>query len=141
MGHLGSCDRQYLLFSCALPDLRTFPPHLRVWGPIPSSYLVLIFGAHRVLSPKTTLMIPHRRTSQRLHLDQGLPQTSDQNQILFHHPPTQALSTIIDATKHPTFDNIPEIQLQPANMSTTAAGSNQNGRGASSTQTNRGAPH
>jgi hypothetical protein len=91
-------------------------------------------------NPKTTLVMPPRRTSQRLLPDEGLPQTFDQNQIPFHQSPTQALLTIAEATEHPTFDNIPEIQLQQVNMSTTTAGSNQNGGGTSSTQTNGGAP-
>jgi hypothetical protein len=65
-----------------------------------------------------------------------LPQASDQNQ-----PPTHALPTIIEAAKHPTFDNIPEIQLQQANMSTTATGTSWNDGGASSTQTNGGDRH
>jgi hypothetical protein len=85
--------------------------------------------------------MPPRRTSQRLHPDKGLPQTFDQNQIPFHHPPTQALPTITETVEHLTFDNIPEIQQQSANMSTTAAGSSHNGKDTSSTQTNEGATH
>jgi hypothetical protein len=69
-----------------------------------------------------------------------LTQTFYQNQIPFHQSPTQALLTIAEAAEHPTFDNIPEIQLQQVNMSTTTAGSSQNGGGTSSTQTNGGAP-
>jgi hypothetical protein len=57
------------------------------------------------------------------------------------HPPTQTLSTIIEGSGHPTFGNIPKPhQHQPATMSTTAAGSSQNGSCASSTQTNGGNP-
>jgi hypothetical protein len=82
--------------------------------------------------------MPPRRTSQRLHPDEGLPQTSDQNQT---HPPTQALLTIAEGTEHATFDTIPEVQLQPTNMSTTTAGFGKNGGAASSTQTNGGALH
>jgi hypothetical protein len=85
-------------------------------------------------------MMPPRRISQRLHPDEDLPQTSDQNQTPLHHPSTWALP-ITEVTEHPAFNNILEVQLQPANMSTTAAGSSQNGGGASSTQTNESAPH
>jgi hypothetical protein len=134
-----------LLLSCALSNPRFSIPisflYLHVSGSIASGYLVPTFGVHRVLSPKTTLTMPPRRSSQRLHVDDGLPQTFDQNQIPFQHPPNQALPTITEAIEHPTFNNIPEIQLQHDNMSTTAADSDQNGGGTSSTQTNGGAPH
>jgi hypothetical protein len=51
------------------------------------------------------------------------------------------LSTITEGSEHPTFSDIPELELhQPATMSTTASGSSQNDRGTSSTQTNRGDP-
>jgi hypothetical protein len=40
MGHRRSSYYQYLLFSCTLPDLRTFVPYLHVWGPIASHYVV-----------------------------------------------------------------------------------------------------
>jgi hypothetical protein len=57
-------------------------------------------------------------------------------------PSTQILSTIVEGSEHSNFSNIPKVHLhQPTNMSTTAAGSSQNGEGASSTQTNGGAPH
>jgi hypothetical protein len=57
------------------------------------------------------------------------------------HPPTKILSTIVEGSKHPTFGDIPKPhQHQLATMSTTAAGSSQNDRGASSTQTNGGDP-
>jgi hypothetical protein len=68
-----------------------------------------------------------------------LPQTSTQNQS-----PTQNLLTIPEGLEHTTFDDIPEVELQhPANnnASITAVGSSQNVRGASSTQSNGGAPH
>jgi hypothetical protein len=74
-------------------------------------------------------MMPPRRVSQRLHLDEGLPQTSDQNQPPFQQPSTQTLPTITEAAKNPTFDNILEIQLQQANISTAAAGTSQSGGG------------
>jgi hypothetical protein len=89
------------------------------------------------LSSRTTLTMPPRRFSQHLHPDEDILQTSTQNQ-----PPTHILSTIIEGPEHPAFSNIPEVQLhQPANMSTTAVGSSQNGRGTSSTKINGGPPH
>jgi hypothetical protein len=81
-------------------------------------------------------MLP-RRASQCLHLDEGLPQITDEN--ISHQPPTQVLPTITETSEHPTLDNAPATQ-HLANMSTTA-GSSHNGRGASFTQTNGGAPH
>jgi hypothetical protein len=57
-------------------------------------------------------MMPLRRVSQHLHPDEGLPQTSDQNQLPFQQPSTQTLPTITEAVEHPTFDNILEVQLQ-----------------------------
>jgi hypothetical protein len=102
-------------------------------------YLIPIFGAHRVESLKVTLTMPPGRTSQCLHPDEGSTQTSDQNQT--HHPSTQALPTIVEGAEHLTFDTIPQVKLQPANMSTTTVGFNQNGKAASSTQTNGGAQH
>jgi hypothetical protein len=57
------------------------PSHLsRVQGHVAIGYLIPAFGTHRVLSPKTNLTMPPRRVSQCLHPDEGLPQTSDQNQ-------------------------------------------------------------
>jgi hypothetical protein len=102
------------------------PSHLpRVWGQVALSYLIPTFGTHRVLSPKTTLTMPPRRVSQYLHPDEGLPQTSNQNQPSFQQPSTQTLSTITEAVEHPTFDNNPEVQLLQANMSTTTASTSQ----------------
>jgi hypothetical protein len=69
--------------------------------------------------------MPLRRVSQRMHPDEGLPQSSDQNQPLFQQPSTQTLPTITEATEHLTLDNIPEVQLQQANMSTATADTNQ----------------
>jgi hypothetical protein len=83
--------------------------------------------------------MPPRQISQHLHLDEGSTPTSNQNQT--HKPSTQALPTILEGAEHPTFDAIPQVQLQPTNMPTTAIGSSQNGGATSSTQTNRGAPH
>jgi hypothetical protein len=60
-----------------------------------------------------------------------------------NHPPTQNLSTIIEGLEHVTFSDILEVELQHPtnnNVSTIVAGSSQNPRGVSSTQTNRGAP-
>jgi hypothetical protein len=66
-------------------------------------------------------MMTPRRTSQRIHPDEGSSQCSDQNQT--HHPSTQALPTIAKGAEHLTFDTIPQVQPQLANMPTTAAGS------------------
>jgi hypothetical protein len=52
--------------------------------------------------------MPSRRFSQRLNLDEGLPQASDQNQLAFHQQ-YQTLSTIVNGSEHPTFDDIPEL--------------------------------
>jgi hypothetical protein len=56
--------------------------------------------------------MPPRKVSQRLHPDEGLPQTSDQNQPSFQQPSTQILPIITEAAEHLTFNNIPEVQLQ-----------------------------
>jgi hypothetical protein len=82
-----------------------------------------------------------RRVSQRLLTpgDEALPQTSTHNQ-----PPTQNISTIAEGLEHAAFDDVLEVELQHLannNASTTAAGSRNNLGGASSTQTNGGAPH
>jgi hypothetical protein len=55
--------------------------------------------------------MPPRRVSQRLHPDEGLLQTFDQNQPSFQQPSTQTLPIITKAVE-PSFDNIPEVQLQ-----------------------------
>jgi hypothetical protein len=55
-------------------------------------------------------MMPSRRVSQHLHLEGSL-QISDQNQPPLQQPSTQTLYTITEAAE-PTFDNIPEVQLQ-----------------------------
>jgi hypothetical protein len=73
-------------------------------------YLILIFGVHRVLSSKTTLIMPLRRVSQRLHPDEGLLQTFDQNQPPPQQPSTQTLPAITKAAEL-TFDNILQVQL------------------------------
>jgi hypothetical protein len=82
-----------------------------VWNQAAFGSLIPIFGVHRVQSSKTTLTMLPRRVSQRLHPDEGLVQTSDQNQPPFQQPSTQTLPTITEAAE-PTFDNIPEVQLQ-----------------------------
>jgi hypothetical protein len=106
-------------------------------GLIAFGYVVPTFGAYRVLSPKTTLVMPTRRASQHLHPDEGLPQITDQ--ILSHQPSTQVLPTIAKTSEQPTLDNATPTQ-HPANMS-TSAGSSHIGGGDSSTQINAGAPH
>jgi hypothetical protein len=105
------------------PSLPTFA-FFHVRDRVALSYLIPIFGAHCVLSPKTTLMMLPRRTSQCLHPDEDSSQTSDQNKT--HHPSTKALPTIAKGVEPLTFDTIPQVQPQPANMPTTAAGSSQN---------------
>jgi hypothetical protein len=84
------------------------------------------------------MTMPPRRMSQHLHPDKGLSQTSTQDP-----PPTQILSTIVEGSEHPTFGDIPDVEvLHPANdTSATAVGSSQNVGGTSSTQTNGCAPH
>jgi hypothetical protein len=132
-----------LLTEWLTPSLPTFCLPTLAFFPCSRSsspcYLIPTFVAHRVLCLKTTMTMPPRRTSQRLHPNEGSTQTSDQNQT--HHPSTQDLPTIAEGAEHLTFDTIPQVQLQPANMATTAAGSSQNGGAASSTQTNGGPPH
>jgi hypothetical protein len=73
--------------------------------------------------------MPLRRVSQRLHPDEGLPQTSDQNQPPFEQPSTKTLPTITEAAEHLTFDNILKVQLQQANMSITATVTSQGDEG------------
>jgi hypothetical protein len=107
----------------------------RVWDQAAFGYLAPTFGAHRVLSSETTLTMPPRRVSQRLYPDEGLLQTSDQNQPPLQQPPTQTLPTITEATE-PTFNNIPEVQLQQAIISTTAAVTSQGNGGDQHLNTN-----
>jgi hypothetical protein len=79
--------------------------------------------------------------SQRLHPDEGPSRESTNNPPL-HQLSTQKLPTITEDPEHPTFGDIPEVQLhQPAHISTTTAGPSQNSGAASSTQTGGGAPH
>jgi hypothetical protein len=94
-------------------------------------------GAHCVLSSRTTLMMPSRQFSHRLHPDEDMPQTSTHSQ-----PPTQILSTIAEGLEHATFGDIPEFDVipPPNNVSTAAAGLSQNAGGTNSTQINEGAP-
>jgi hypothetical protein len=97
-------------------------------------YLIPTFGAHRGLSPKTTPVMPPRRQSQCLHPDKALPKPLPKSNQW--STPTQTLSIIVEGSEHPTFGDIPKLQLrQSATMSTTIGGSSQNGGGASSTQT------
>jgi hypothetical protein len=91
-------------------------------------YLIPIFGVHLVLSLKTILMMPPRTISQYLHPDEGLLETSDQNQPPLQHPSTKALPTITKVVEL-TFDNIPEVQLQQTTMSTTAVVTSQGNEG------------
>jgi hypothetical protein len=129
MGHLGTIR---VLITMLLPltefQLPTFVSQPRVWVLVAFDYLDPTFGTHRILGLKIALMMPPRRVNQCLHPDKGLPQTSDQNQPPFQQPSTQTLPTITEATEHPTFDNIPEIQLQEANISIAAVGTSQTGR-------------
>jgi hypothetical protein len=55
--------------------------------------------------------MPLRRIIQCLHLDEGLPQASEENQPPFRQPPTQTLPTITKFAEHPTFDNFLDLQL------------------------------
>jgi hypothetical protein len=105
MEHLG--ELQFLLHGCS-PD-SVSASHLHITTSVVFGYLDSIFGAHRVLGLKTNLTMPPRRVSQYLHLDEGLPQTSDQNQPLFQQSSTQTLPTTTEATENPTFDDILEI--------------------------------
>jgi hypothetical protein len=54
--------------------------------------------------------MPLRRVSQRLHPDEDLLQTFDQNQPPPQQPSTQTLPAITKAAEL-TFDNILEVQL------------------------------
>jgi hypothetical protein len=100
------------------------------------------FGAHRVPSSKTTLTMTPRRMSQHFHQDKGPPRESTNNNPPLHQPSTQNLPTIAEDPEHPTFGDMPEVQLhQPTHTSTTATGPSQNSGAASSTQTGRGARH
>jgi hypothetical protein len=98
-------------------------------------FLIPTFGAHRGQSLKTALAMPPRRVSQRLHPDEGLLQTFDQNQPSFQQPSTQTLPIIAKAVE-PSFDNIPEVQLQQAITSTTSAFPCQSNEGEQHLNTN-----
>jgi hypothetical protein len=69
-----------------------------------------IFGAHRVPRSKTTLPMTPRRMSQHLHSDEG-PLRESINNPPIHQPSTQSLLTIAEDPKHPTFGDIPKVQL------------------------------
>jgi hypothetical protein len=86
-----------------------FYPHVR--DQAASGPLIPTFGAHRGLSPKTTPIMSPRRQSQHLHPDEGLPQTSAQNQPTLY-PPTQTLSTIVEEFEHSTFGDNPKLQYK-----------------------------
>jgi hypothetical protein len=80
------------------------------------------------------------RMRQHLHPDEGLSREFTNNPPL-RQPSTQNLSTIVEDPEHPTFGDIPEVQLdQPAHISATTAWPSQNSGAASSTQTAEGAP-
>jgi hypothetical protein len=140
MRHLEDSYCQPLLFSPAY----CIPPHS--YHPPPCSGInsprlfTPTFGAHCVSSSKTTLSMPPKRMSQHLHPDEGPPRESTNNPPL-HQPSSQNLLTIAEDPEHPIFGDIPEVQLhQPACISTTATGPNQNSDVASSTQISGGAP-
>jgi hypothetical protein len=119
------------------PSLVNLPLHLScVRGQVALGYLIPTFAAHRVLSSKTTPTMPSRRVSQRLHPDEGLPQTSDKNQPPFEQPSTQTVPTMTEVAEHSTFDNIPKVQLQQANMSTTTVDTSQGDGGDQHLNTN-----
>jgi hypothetical protein len=60
--------------------------------------------------------------SQHLHPGEGPPQESTNDPSL-HQLSTQILPTITEGPKHPTFGDIPEVQLhQPAHISTQTGG-------------------
>jgi hypothetical protein len=80
-------------------------------------FLIPTFGVHHVPSPKTTLNMPPRRSSQHQYPDEGTPQPTT----------TQTPPTITEASEDQTFDTIPKLQLQQINMPTMAAGTNQTG--------------
>jgi hypothetical protein len=100
----------------------------------------LTFGAHHVQSSKTTLTMPSRRLSQRLHPGEG-PMKESTDSPCLHQPSTQILPTIAEELEHPTFTNTPEVQLhQPAHAFTVVVGPSQNSGTANSSQTGGGAP-
>jgi hypothetical protein len=83
-----SSYRPHLLSLCSPGHLHFIPCcHLRVRDLITLGYLVPTFGAHHILSSKTTLIMPPRRVSQCLHPDECLPQASTQNNSPIHPNP------------------------------------------------------
>jgi hypothetical protein len=93
------------------------------------------FGTHHVPSSKTTLAILPMRICQRFHPVEGPPREST-NYPPLHQPSTQSIPTITKDPEHPTFRDIPEVQLhQPAHISTTTTRPSQSSGAASSTQT------
>jgi hypothetical protein len=84
-------------------------------------------------------MMPLKRMSKHLHTDKGPPQESTNDPSL-HQLSIQNLPTITEDPEHPTFRDIPKVQLhQPAHISTNMVGPSQYIGTASSTQTNGGA--
>jgi hypothetical protein len=139
MGHLGQSLLVITIFSHASRTFASHHPPLCSGINSPRLFTPT-FGAHRVLSSKTTLMMPPRRMSQCLHLDEGPPEESTNTPSL-HQPSTKNLPTIVKDPEHPTFGDIPEVQLhQPAHISTIATGPNQNSCATNSTQTSGGVP-
>jgi hypothetical protein len=127
------------VFSCTFRTSTFY--HTPSYSEINSPWLFTpTFGAHRVPRSKTTLTMPPRRMSQRLHADDRPLRESTNNPPL-HQPSIQNLPTIAEDPEHPTFGDIPEVQFhQPTHISTIVAGPSQNNGVASSTQTAGGAP-
>jgi hypothetical protein len=131
---VGSPGEQLLSFITISLIFRTFAPcHSPSCSGIDSLRLFIpTFGAYRVLSSKTTMMMLPRRPSQRLHPGEGPSQESTDNPPL-HEPSIEIIPTITEEPKHPTFGNTPEVQLyQSTHASTIAAGPSQNSGAASS---------
>jgi hypothetical protein len=89
------------------------------------------FGAHRILSLKTTPMMPPRRVRQRLHPDEEPLQESTSDPTL-HQPSTQTDARI---RQYPTFGN-----TTTARISTTIVGPSRNDDAVNSSQTSEVAP-
>jgi hypothetical protein len=101
-----------------IPSFTTFVEHLHFQDSIVLIYLIPTFGAHRVLSLKTTLTMPHP--------SEGSHRAFDHKQ-----PPTQVIPTTIEVAEQPTSDNNPDIQPRQDNIITTTARTNQNDGGVS----------
>jgi hypothetical protein len=85
-------------------------------------------------------MMPPRRFSQRMHLDEAPPQEPTN-----HPPPNQpieTLPTIDKVSEHPTFGNIPKMQFhKPTHASNSAARPSQTSEVATPSHTIGGTPH